>query len=94
MKALTTSLDALLSSLRLPPYYPTPRFHTSLAWTALPAVGEGNESKVAAEKLPFGEEEVAMLEEKLGRRLRAEEVWVGEVCLRIGKEVVRYRLGK
>lgn len=92
MKALTNSLDGLLCSLRLPPYYPTPRFHTSLVWTARAADGEEEDPKAVTEKTPFRQDEVALLEEKLGRRLRAEELWVEEVCLRIGKEVVRYRL--
>lgn len=85
MKALVTAIDTKLSRLRLPPYYETPRFHSSIAWSASTTKTE--------EEVPFGKEELARLEERLGKELRKEELWVGEVCVRIGKEVVRYPLG-
>lgn len=72
--------------MRLPAYYPEPRFHTSIAWTT-------TTSATATASPPFSEPTLEALEARFGPSLRKEgQVWVGELCVKIGKDVARYRL--
>ena len=88
MNAFTSLLNAELAKLRQPAYYDSPRFHTSIAWTSTTS------STVSpASRLPFDDAQLARLEEQLGKDLRDDEMWVGKVCVKIGKEVTRYVLG-
>jgi len=41
---------------------------------------------------PFSDATLAELETQLGRALREDEFYVGEVCVKIGKEVKRFHL--
>ncbi|GAA6048647.1 hypothetical protein JCM3770_001998 [Rhodotorula araucariae] len=83
--AFTRKLDAELATLRLPTYYPSPRFHTSLAWST--------STSACSPMPPFSDELVAEIEQRLGKKLRLEgEVFAAEVCVKIGKDVARYRL--
>ncbi|KAM0755846.1 hypothetical protein T439DRAFT_376136 [Meredithblackwellia eburnea MCA 4105] len=43
--------------------------------------------------LPFGTDEMDELEMEFGRDVRAEELWVFELCLKVGKQVDRFALG-
>lgn len=123
MKLLTDKIDAILLKERLEPYYTSPRFHTSIAWVALPtsvAVSQATASPLSpslsevadpekAESISgtasinqestvtelfasFTSEEIEKLEKKLGKRLRDEELWAAELCLKIGKDVYRFPL--
>ncbi|GAA5998966.1 HVSL domain-containing protein [Rhodotorula paludigena] len=84
--ALVRQLDEALQPQRLPAYYDSPRFHTSLAWTSATSAS-------SSPPLPFDNISVEELEQRFGKKLRAEgEVWVGELCVKIGKDVQRYRL--
>ncbi|GAA5993206.1 hypothetical protein JCM10908_004505 [Rhodotorula pacifica] len=86
--SLVCDLDKSLAGMRLPAYYPEPRFHTSLAWTTATSATAEDEAG-----LPFSETDVASLETRFGPMLRKEgQVWVGELCVKIGKNVFRYRL--
>ncbi|GAA5873247.1 hypothetical protein JCM8547_008612 [Rhodosporidiobolus lusitaniae] len=87
MLALVRRLDGHLFALRLPAYYDEPRFHTSLAWSSTTS-----SSALSSSDLPFSDTVVQVLGEKLGKRVRAEELWVGELCVKIGKEVTRFAL--
>lgn len=51
------------------------------------------ESTVTA-NASFGPKELEELEQKLGKRLRDEELWAAELCLKIGKDVYRFPLFK
>lgn len=87
LNAIVTSLNSTLKVLRLPPYYETPRFHTSIAWSTILSTPVDDVDVFDASALD-------RLEKELGKKLRDEELWVGELCLKIGKEETRYRLGK
>jgi hypothetical protein len=88
MLSLVRRVDEMLATHRLATYYANPRFHTSLAWSTTTSLT--SEDPV---NLPFSEPTLANLEEELGKRLRREgEVWAGELCVKIGKDVSRYRL--
>ncbi|GAA5821142.1 hypothetical protein JCM11251_001982 [Rhodosporidiobolus azoricus] len=87
MRSLLRHIDAMLTSLRLPTYYPEPRFHTSLAWTSTTSA-----CPVRVVDLPFPDDLLSALDEQLGKKLRAEQLWVGELCVKIGKEVTRFPL--
>ncbi|GAA5904601.1 hypothetical protein JCM6882_004918 [Rhodosporidiobolus microsporus] len=86
MHSLLRKLDAMLALLRLPTYYPEPRFHTSLAWSATTSASSPSTD------LPFSDAVLSALDEKLGKKLRSAELWVGELCVKIGKEVTRFPL--
>lgn len=103
MKGMIDKIDEVLKKLRLETYYDIPRFHTSIAWSILnpsPLSVEKNEIEDSAkrrkvekeEEETFSVEELKMLEEKFGKKLRAEEIWVECVCLKIGKDVIRFKL--
>lgn len=85
LKDIVRQLDAELESMRLPRYYENPRFHTSIAWTAIDR--DRND-----DTLPFGPDQIAELDAKFGKRLRLDELWVGELVLKIGKDLSKYRL--
>lgn len=88
MLALVRKVDDMLAAHRLPTYYAEPRFHTSLAWSTTTT-----STVKDASSLPFSDAVLADLEAVLGKQLRREgEVWVGELCVKIGKDVSRYRL--
>jgi hypothetical protein len=87
MLAVTRRLDSFLSTLRLPTYYPTPRFHTSLAWSSTTSA-----SSLAEPSLPFSASTLEALEAKYGKRLRAEDLFVAELCVKIGKDLTRFAL--
>ncbi|GAA5929797.1 hypothetical protein JCM3775_006555 [Rhodotorula graminis] len=83
--ALTHKLDAELERLRLPTYYPTPRFHTSLAWST--------STSLSSQDPPFDNAFLDDLDARLGKKLRLEgEVFAAEMCVKVGKETARYRL--
>ncbi|GAA5903410.1 hypothetical protein JCM8208_001912 [Rhodotorula glutinis] len=83
--ALTHKLDTELARLRLPTYYPDPRFHTSLAWST--------STSLSSRAPPFGDSLLDDLEARLGKKLRLEgEVFAVELCVKVGKETARYRL--
>ncbi|BGP43436.1 poly(U)-specific 3'-to-5' RNA exonuclease [Rhodotorula kratochvilovae] len=82
---LVRKLDGELATLRLPMYYPSPRFHTSLAWTT--------STTASSPSPPFSDALLEDLEQRLGKKLRLEgEVFAAEVCVKVGKDVARYRL--
>lgn len=82
-------MDEQLVALRLPAYYDEPRFHTSIAWTTATSATTQRDDGL----LPFARELLDELETKIGPSLRKEgEVWVGDLCVKIGKDVTRYRL--
>lgn len=82
---LVRRLDTELARLRLPTYYPEPRFHTSLAWST--------STSLSSSDPPFCDALLADLETRLGKKLRVEgEVFAAEVCVKIGKDTARYRL--
>ncbi|BGP51651.1 poly(U)-specific 3'-to-5' RNA exonuclease [Rhodotorula kratochvilovae] len=82
---LVRKLDGELATLRLPMYYPSPRFHTSLAWTT--------STTASSPSPPFSDALLEDLEQRLGKKLRLEgEVFAAEVCVKVGKDVTRYRL--
>lgn len=83
MKEIVDTLDPHLQLLRLPSYYESPRFHSSIAWVTLPVASSGG-------GIPFDESTLAKLEERFGKRLREEKIWVGELVCKIGKEVQRF----
>ncbi|GAA5906061.1 HVSL domain-containing protein [Sporobolomyces salmoneus] len=85
LKDIVKKLDVELKSMRLPSYYESPRFHTSIAWTSLDQNDTSNSP-------PFEEQQLKELDRMFGRRLRQDELWVGELILKIGKDVHRYRL--
>lgn len=88
MLALVRKVDDMLAAHRLPTYYAKPRFHTSLAWSTTTTSTAEDLSY-----LPFSDAVLADLEAVLGKQLRREgEVWAGELCVKIGKDVSRYRL--
>ncbi|BGP27613.1 UPF0406 family protein [Rhodotorula toruloides] len=88
MHALVRKIDDMLATHRLPTYYPEPRFHTSLAWSTTTSTTAEDVSN-----LPFDDALLVDLEAELGKQLRREgEVWAGELCVKIGKDVSRYRL--
>ena len=74
-----------IESMRLPPYYDPPRFHTSIAWTS-------TSSENDAKTLPFQGPHLSELEKDYGKRLRQDELWVGELVLKIGKDVTKFQL--
>ncbi|ORY68045.1 U6 snRNA phosphodiesterase Usb1 [Leucosporidium creatinivorum] len=86
MKDFVALLNTSLSTLRLPPYYDNPRFHTSIAWSNHTSATSSHISSPP----PFDEAQLADLERKLGKALREEELWVGQVCVKIGQQVTRY----
>lgn len=86
MNAVVKALDAHLVKMRLPAYYPTPRFHTSIAWTS-----ETSES-FEEDRLAFNADCLAALEAELGASLRDDELWVGDLCLKVGKETTKFPL--
>lgn len=51
-----------------------------------------SEAEDGRDTVPFSEEVIEKLEAELGRRLREDEFYVGEVCLKIGKDVKRFPL--
>ncbi|GAA5926428.1 HVSL domain-containing protein [Sporobolomyces koalae] len=79
LKNLVRELDFELELLRLPVYYENPRFHTSIAWTT-PESGH------------FSSSELEQLDKAFGKNLRLDELWIGELVLKIGKDVHRYPL--
>lgn len=81
---MTSVINEKLIELRLPPYYDSPRFHSSIAWSPT--------TTTSSSALPFDEIAMAKLERKFGDRVRDEILWVGEVSLSIGKEVWTYQL--
>lgn len=86
LEALVRRLDEAFAEMRLPAYYPEPRFHTSIAWTT-------TTSATAAASPPFAEPILEALEARFGPSLRKEgQVWVGGLCVKIGKDVTRYSL--
>ncbi|GAA5877526.1 hypothetical protein JCM3774_005896 [Rhodotorula dairenensis] len=90
--ALVRDLDKALAELRLPAYYPEPRFHASLAWTTTTSASVDVDPTLL---LPFADQTLDDLDASLGPHLRKEgQVWVGELCVKIGKEVSRFRLSK
>ncbi|GAA5875878.1 hypothetical protein JCM1840_002962 [Sporobolomyces johnsonii] len=92
LKALVARLDASLLRLRLPAYYDPPRFHTSIAWTpSSSSLSSSTSSKSSSSGIPFSAKDLERLEVALGRRLRGEEMWVGHVAVKVGKDVSRYR---
>ncbi|GAA5903069.1 hypothetical protein JCM5296_001729 [Sporobolomyces johnsonii] len=105
LKALVKRLDASLARLRLPAYYDPPRFHTSIAWTpsssssssslspssSSSSSASASSSSSSSPGIPFNAKDLERLEAALGRRLRAEEMWVGHVAVKVGKDVSRYR---
>lgn len=91
MKDFVALLNAELTRMRLPPYYETPRFHTSIAWSNTTTA---NVDDAIGRPLLFDDAALAELEDELGKALREEDLWVGEVCVKIGKDVRRYPLGK
>ncbi|GAA5984960.1 hypothetical protein JCM11641_005598 [Rhodosporidiobolus odoratus] len=88
LHALVRNLDDKLTTLRLPTYYHSPRFHTSLAWTT----STTSTCTTSNDPLPFSPQGLATLEEQYSKPLRDEELWVGQLCVKIGKEVARYAL--
>ncbi|GAA6037567.1 hypothetical protein JCM8097_006117 [Rhodosporidiobolus ruineniae] len=100
--ALSRKLDDELDKLRLPVYYPEPRFHTSLCWSSVtsaslaspppPADAVEGDEPPSRPPLPFDDSTLSSLDAALGKRLRSEELWVGELCVKIGKDVARYAL--
>ncbi|GAA5969209.1 hypothetical protein JCM8115_004318 [Rhodotorula mucilaginosa] len=89
LEALVRKLDEAFAEMRLPAYYPEPRFHTSIAWTTTTSATTPTTLPPFAEPTPTLE----ALEARFGPSLRKEgQVWVGEVCVKIGKDVARYRL--
>jgi hypothetical protein len=91
MKELTDAIDERLVSLRLPPYYESPRFHSSIAWSSITSTSSIQPSEPPIE-LPFDEIALEKMEKKFGDRVRDEVLWVGEIGVSIGKEVWRYKL--
>lgn len=88
MLSLVRKVDEMLATHRLPAYYADPRFHTSLAWSTTTSSTVDDSAS-----LPFSDPILSNLEGELGKRLRREgEVWAGELCVKIGKDVSRYRL--
>lgn len=83
MKEIVDTLDPHLQQLRLLPYYASPRFHSSIAWTALPTLDPGG-------TIPFDESMLQSLEDRFGERLRGEKIFVGELVCKIGKEAERF----
>lgn len=83
MKEIVDTLDPHLQQLRLPSYYVSPRFHSSIAWTALPTIDPER-------TIPFDEAALLRLEERFGDRLRKEKIFVGELVCKIGKEEERF----
>lgn len=73
--------------MRLPTYYEQPRFHTSIAWSV-------SSPEEGSDEAPFDSEELDELETAYGKRLRREEVWVGELVVKIGKDITRHKLEK
>lgn len=103
MKGMIDKIDEVLKKLRLETYYDIPRFHTSIAWSilnpsSLPVANDvtdntGKRRKVdEEEEKTFNVDDLKMLEENFGKKLRAEEIWVEFVCLKIGKDVIRFKL--
>lgn len=86
MKALILTLDEELASLRLPKYYDSPRLHTSIAWSSATSDTSTDSS------LAFDDATIISLNEDLGDKLRLDALWVGSLCLKIGKQVTRYAL--
>jgi hypothetical protein len=86
--------------MRQPTYYDEARFHTSIAWTGTTSTSTLKKTTTSSsglglnpgDQLPFDEDVLAELEARLGKQLREEELWVAEVCVRIGKEVSRFRI--
>ncbi|KAL8286597.1 hypothetical protein RQP46_004125 [Phenoliferia psychrophenolica] len=86
MNAIVKALDVQLVKMRLPAYYAEPRFHTSIAWTS-----ETSDS-IEEKDLAFNGEALAALDSELGSRLRDDELWVADLCLKVGKETTRFPL--
>ncbi|KAK4704636.1 U6 snRNA phosphodiesterase, partial [Phenoliferia sp. Uapishka_3] len=86
MNNIVKALDRHLVKMRLPPYYETPRFHTSIAWSS-----KTSATTIEAD-LAFSDECLKTLDSELGGKLRGEELWVGDLCLKVGKETTRYPL--
>lgn len=89
---IVKEIDRLLKGMRLPTYYDPPRFHCSIGWS-----GRTSKSVVVEDveglrvTLPFGIGRLQELESGLGNRLR-EELWVGEIVVKIGQDVSRFAL--
>ncbi|GAA6010626.1 hypothetical protein JCM11491_002999 [Sporobolomyces phaffii] len=90
LKDVVRKLDDELESMRLPRYYDSPRFHTSIAWTSV----ESNDDTDGPANHLFAEAQLDALEADFGKRLRQDELWVDELVLKIGKDVTRYRLSR
>ncbi|GAA5958309.1 hypothetical protein JCM3765_004787 [Sporobolomyces pararoseus] len=85
LQGIVRKLNVELEAMRLPPYYDTPRFHTSIAWTSV-------SSEDDAKSLPFQPSHLSELDKDYGKRLRQDELWVGELVLKIGKDVTKFQL--
>lgn len=91
MLALTTSINAVLSTFHLPPYYSPPRFHASVAWALLPPSLPKGEFPFVEE---IGAELMRELEDEFGRDVRRESEWkVGQARMKSGGAVTVFGLG-
>lgn len=86
MHVIVKALDVHLVKMRLPAYYANPRFHTSIAWTS------ETSDKFSEEQVAFNAADLVALEDGLGAKLRDDELWVADLCLKVGKETTRFPL--
>ncbi|KDE08578.1 hypothetical protein MVLG_01351 [Microbotryum lychnidis-dioicae p1A1 Lamole] len=93
MNRLTRLIDQTVISLRLEPYYSQPRFHTSIAWTALTSSRRSDQDTLGTAILPFDDEAVQHMNDELGRELRTIPIDVKQIDVKIGPKTTTFELG-
>lgn len=79
---ISTALTPLLTELRQPAYYSSPRYHVSIAWILTTAID--------APKFPESLQKT--LQDKFGEPLREIVLEINEICTKIGKTTTRCKL--
>jgi len=94
--ALTNALNPALQTFKQSEFYPEPKFHVSIGWALL----EGSEAAKSTEDFPtitgLSQGVIEDLNRDFASRLRRPSACLEaeEVCVKIGKDVFRWGLGR
>jgi U6 snRNA phosphodiesterase len=94
--ALTDSLNPALQTFKQSEFYPEPKFHVSIGWALL----DGSEVAKSKEDFPtitgLSQGVIEDLNREFASRLRRPSACLEaeEVCVKIGKDVFRWGLGR
>ncbi|SCV68137.1 BQ2448_258 [Microbotryum intermedium] len=93
LNRLTRLIDQTVISLRLEPYYSQPRFHTSIAWTALTSSRPAGLDTLGKAPFPFDDGALKKMNDEFGKELRTIQIEVKQIDVKIGTKTTTFSLG-